>query len=135
MIRKTMYFLCIFFALTSSFVMANETEKPYNIKINDILMSKDVARQIFNDAKNNHVAIYNARNTIKKVDVVAEGTDVIIENSQLMDTITKLYSDAIINSQTGDDIICKRSEGNKIVMYIKVKKEEKNGAIIDLIIN
>jgi hypothetical protein len=122
MIKKFLCLLCTLFVFVSCPTKADEMHKQEVVKINGIAMFESAANKVFIDAKNKHIDIFDAKNKNIKVEKIVRNTDVIINESQLMDKVTELYLKAI-SSNDGHDIVCERSEGKKIVVY--VDKDEK----------
>lgn len=137
MVRNFLYFLCISFIFLScsikalsSFIDSDEMQLHFVVQINGVLMNDNVAHRIFSDARRKHIDIYDAKNEAIKVNIITEGTNVVISGSELMDKVAELYNSAI----SSDDILylaCERSEGNKVVIYVKTKER----LITDIIIN
>jgi len=111
--------------------MADRKEEPYNVVINNISMTSGVAKRVFANAERNKIVIYdNKGNEIK---VVVKDTNVTI-NSTLMGIIAKLYLDVSVIDHEYDDVISKKDNGSGVVIFIHVKKGEKDGVVEDLII-
>ena len=132
MIKRASHFLlCAFLIFASSLVMADRKEEPYNVVINNISMTSGVAKRVFANAERNKIVIYdNKGNEIK---VVVKDTNVTI-NSTLMGIIAKLYLDVSVIDHEYDDVISKKDNGSGVVIFIHVKKGEKDGVVEDLII-
>jgi hypothetical protein len=140
MIKKRIGFLlCIVLVFISKFAIADRIEEPYSIMINDIPVTRWVATKIFDNAKYNHIDIYNAQNRANKVDVVTKGTNVIID-SLLMDMIVKAYAEVMAKEYTVDDVIVHRDD-NGVIVFVKIKIIKQNekykveGLVEDLILD
>jgi hypothetical protein len=130
MIKKYLCLLCMLFVFVSCPTKADEMHKQEVVKINGISMFESVANKIFTDARNKHIDIFDAKNKNIKVEKIVRNTDAIINESQLMDKVTELYRKAISNNDD-DNIVCEKSEGKKVVIYVEKNKK----LIIDAIVN
>lgn len=117
-IKQSSYFLCIACVFIFCSIKADKVYEPTIVKINDILVYENVANEII-------------RNTKAEIDIITKEANVItIKNSELLKEIIKLFNKAISNKDD-DNIVCVKSERNKIVMYVKKKEKLIIGIIID----
>lgn len=118
MIKKVLYFLCVFFAFIPNITMAvNVVEKQEIVKINNISMYKYAAENIL-----------EAEKELKNMAVQTEdiGTD-----SELMDVIKEMFERVILSGHevNQQNVVCAQKDlqiGAKTVcVYIYVNKEKK----------